>query len=140
MSALTIRLRAAASFRLGETVEGQDWGSHRLFPSQVIIDSRQGAHQTAGSWTREDAIWADGSWLGNERVGAACAWRAPSGWTERRFHLGSNKEVFDAEVYAIYQALSTMGQRQESGRRYTLFVDSTLAIARIRSDDTGPGQ
>ena len=56
------------------------------------------------------------------------------------FSLGSNKEAFDAEVYAIYQALSIMGQRQESGRSYTLFVDSTSAISRIRSDVIGPGQ
>lgn len=33
-----------------------------------------------------------------------------------------------------------MDQRQESGRRYTLFVDSTSAIARIRTDDIRPGQ
>ena len=31
-SALTTGLRAAASLRPGETVEGQDWGSRRLFP------------------------------------------------------------------------------------------------------------
>ena len=73
-------------------------------------------------------------------VGAACAWRTPSGWTGRRFHLGSNKEAFDAEVYAIYQAPNTMDQRQESRRRYTLFVDSASAISRIRLDDIGPGQ
>ena len=63
-----------------------------------------------------------------------------SGWTGRHFHLGSNKDVFDAEAYAIYQALSIMDQRQESRRRYTPFVDSTSAISRIRSDDVGPGQ
>ena len=88
-----------------------------------------------------NAIWANGLRLDNGKVGAACAWRTPSAnrWTGRRFHLGSNKEMFDAEVYAIYQALSIMDQRQESGRRYTLFVDPTSAISRIRSD-IGPGQ
>ena len=73
-------------------------------------------------------------------MGAACAWRTPSGWTGRRFHLGSNKEVFDAEAYSIRQALSIMNPRQESGRRHTLFVDSTSAISRVRSGDIGPGQ
>ena len=28
-------------------------------------------------------------------------------------------EVFDAEVFAIWQALLALGQRNESGRRYT---------------------
>ena len=74
-------------------------------------------------------------------MGAACVWQSPSGdWTGRRYHLGTNKEVFDAEVFAIYQALRVIGQRQESGHRYTLFVDSTSAIDRVRTDALGPGQ
>ena len=75
-------------------------------------------------------------------VGAACAWRTPGGWTGRRFHLdlGNNKEVFDAEVYAIYQALSIMDQRQETSQRYTIFADSAAAIERVRSDAIVPGQ
>ena len=43
--------------------------------------------------------------------------------------MDSNKEVFDAEVFAIYQALRIIDRRHESGRRYTLFVDSTAAMA-----------
>lgn len=45
-----------------------------------------------------------------------------------------------AEVYAISQALSIIDQRQESGHRYTIFVNSAAAIDRIRSGSTGPGQ
>ena len=66
--------------------------------------------------------------------------KSPGGWTGRRFHLGSNKEVFDAEVYAIYQALGTLDQRQEGGHRYTVFMDSTAATDRERGDTIGPGQ
>ena len=76
----------------------------------------------------------------SREVGAACVWRSAEGWTGRRYHLGTNKEVFDAEVFAIYRALHVLAQRQESGRRYTIFVYSTAAIDRIRSDATGPGQ
>ena len=66
-------------------------------------------------------------------VGAACVWRSTEGgWTGRRFQLGKNKEVFDAEVFAIWQALRALEQRKESGRRYTVFVDSTSAITRVR--------
>lgn len=46
--------------------------------------------------------------------------------------------MFDADT-PIYQALGVADQRQERGRRYTIFVDSTAAIE-IRSDSTGPGQ
>ena len=41
---------------------------------------------------------------------------------------------------AIYQALGIMDQRQENRRLYTLSVDPTSAISRIRSDDIRPGQ
>ena len=43
-------------------------------------------------------------------------------------------------AYAIYQVLCTLEQRQEIGHRYTVFVDSTAAIDRVRSDTTGSGQ
>ena len=33
-----------------------------------------------------------------------------------------------------------MDQREESGRQYTLFVDSTAAIGGVRTDVIGPGQ
>ena len=54
-------------------------------------------------------------------------WHGFGGRPGGRFHLGSNTEVFDAEVYAIYQALCTL-YRQEGGHRYTIFVESTAAI------------
>ena len=49
-------------------------------------------------------------------------WQTPGGWTGRRSRLGSNKEAFDAEVYAICQPLLPLDQRQESGHRYIVFV------------------
>ena len=58
----------------------------------------------------------------------AFAWRAHEGWVGRRFHLGNNKEVFDAEVFAIYQALRISDARQETGQMYTVFSDSQPAI------------
>ena len=44
------------------------------------------------------------------------------------------------ETSAIYQALRALDQRQESGRQYTVFADSTAALDRVRSDTRGPGQ
>ena len=72
-------------------------------------------------------------------MGAAVVWQLPSGWVGRRCHLGNNKEVFDAEVFAIYRALRIINRRQESGRAATLFVDPTAAIERVRTDVLGPG-
>ena len=73
-------------------------------------------------------------------VGAACVWRTQKGWTGCRYHLGTKKEVFGAETIANYQALHALDERQESGHRYTVFVDSTSAINWVRDDALGPGQ
>ena len=62
--------------------------------------------------------------------------RNPGGWTSRRFFPGTNKEAFDVEVFALYQALRTFDKTQERGCRYTVFTDSTVAIERARSDVT----
>ena len=38
------------------------------------------------------------------------------------------------------QALEILDRRQGSGHQYTVFVDSTSAIDRVRTDGIGPGQ
>ena len=73
-------------------------------------------------------------------MGAACTWKTARKWTGQRFRLGTNKETFDAEAYAIYQAPGIIDRKQESGHQYTMFADSTFAIDRVRSDALGPGQ
>ena len=104
------------------------------------MGERAEALQTAHGWRRRGALWTDGSRRDSGGVGAACVWRTPEGWTARRYHLGTNKGVFGTEVYAIYRALRILNQRQESGHRYVIFVDSTSIIERIRTDAFGPGQ
>ena len=61
-------------------------------------------------------------------------------WLDRTPLSPWSKEVFDAETFAVYQALRASGRRQECGYRYTIFVDSTAAIDRVRADALGPGQ
>jgi hypothetical protein len=72
----------------------------------VLIESREKAEQTALS-TKEPqigCIWTDGSRddLGN--VGAVVAWKDGTEWTGLKYRLGRNKEVFDAELFALLQA------------------------------------
>ena len=50
-AALTACLRAAASLHPGDTVETQKWGTWRIFfPGQIVVDTRKGAPDMAGSW------------------------------------------------------------------------------------------
>ena len=82
----------------------------------------------------------DGPRVDNGGVGAGYAWKTSEGWTTKNSHLGSNKGMFGAKVCAIYQAPGCLGRRQEIEHQYTISVDSTAAIDRIRSGDMGPGQ
>ena len=140
-STLTSRLKEAARVeRRGGSAEKQEWEEGRRFGGRIVVEKKEEALRTAREWDRPDTVWTDGSRQENGRVGAACVWRNGEGWTGRRFYLGTNKEVFDAEVFAVYQALRTIEQRQERGHGYTVFVDSTSAIGRVRDDELGPGQ
>ena len=106
-AALTTRIRASAALHRHETVEAQEWGSGRRFAGRVILEQREAAILTANQYGLADqhgladTVWTDGSRLDNEKVGAAFVWRRPEGWQGSRFHLGSNKEVFDAEVFFV---------------------------------------
>ena len=48
--------------------------------------------------------------------------------------------MFDAELYAIYQAARVLGARGQSEMKYTIFSDSKAAIRRGLTDPLGPGQ
>src|SRR4051812_4906104 len=56
-------------------------------------------------------------------------------------HLRHNKEVFDAEVYAIGSALRFVAahQQREPLRVYRIFTDSQSAIRRAMHSSPGPG-
>ena len=92
----------------------------------------------AAAWREEEG--RPPPWVG-PATGKAYApgWRE-AGWAGRRYRLGKNKEVFDAELYALYRATKILEERGEQGQDYTILSYSTAALARARSDSTGPGQ
>ena len=73
-------------------------------------------------------------------MGTAVAFRSREGWVKRGAYLGKNKEVFDAEVFAILRATRLLDERAESGQNYTIFSDSQAAISRVQHDQCGPAQ
>ena len=106
-----------------------------------MVDEKDMALDTARNWSApEDTIWTDGSRLEGGAVGAACVWREGETWSGHRFFLGTNKEVFDAETFAIYQALRSFDERQESGHHYRVLTDAQAAAQRVSTDAAGPGQ
>ena len=139
---LTLHLDQTA-FLTAPAVLTQEWSQGRIFPGVVSIEGESEALYTTQNWDEDsyDTIWTDGSRLDSSRVGAACAWQTEQEvWTGKRFFLGDNKEVFDAGVFAILQALKVFDERRQSGREYTIFSNYQPAIQRARSDQPGPGQ
>lgn len=61
-------------------------------------------------------MWTDGSRLESGAVGAAAAFQNGEGWVKRVTYLGKNKEVFDAEVFAILSAARLLDERAEDGQ------------------------
>ena len=96
------------------------WRKHQYFPGEIEVEEKKEAAKTAAEWEgRKNTIWTDGG---------------------GRSHLGKNKEAFDAVLCALYQAAKTFEGREEEEQQYTIFTDSTAAIARVRSNDAGSGQ
>ena len=123
-----------------QAVEPQVLSESKTFPGLCEIAPEAQAFETAREWRAQGTIWTDGSRFDDGKVGAACAWQTEDGWTGRLFHLGNNKEVFDAEIFAIYQALKVFETREQTGRKYAVFSDSQAAIRRAATDTVRPGQ
>ena len=89
-----------------------------------MVDPSGEAFWVARGWRdKKNNIWTDGSRLEDRRMGAAAIWWQEGGvepplvgpntgrrytpgcrdvgWTGKRYRLGRNKEVFDAELYAF---------------------------------------
>ena len=108
-------------------MEAQVWEEFRPFQGKVCVESKEEALRTATEWQdKEGTIWTDGSRLEDGRVGAAYAfWDGERAmWRTAGFLLGDNKEVFDAEVFAILRTVRSFNERQQTDQHYTVFSDS----------------
>ena len=82
----------------------------------------------------------------SERRGRTChdKHRSPrgalSGWRAAGFDKGGGYEACDSELEAILYGLTDLVGRREVGVCYTIFTDSTAAMARTAGDATGPDQ
>ena len=121
--------------------EAQTWETFQELHAEVIMERKEKALEVSRGWeNKSDTIWTDGSRLDSKAVGAAIAFKREGAWRERGFYLGRNKEIFDAEIFAILQAVRTLEERGEGSQQYTVFSDSQAALGRIQCDRTGAGQ
>jgi hypothetical protein len=129
-----------------------------VFPGRIIPDRTKSEALTCahGRVVWVDTVWTDRSRLDDRRVGCGVVsevgvgmggaeeWgvEAPHGrrWAGQAFHLGKNKKVFGAELYAIHQEMMRFGLREEWNRNYTIRADAQAALRRCKTDAVGPKQ
>ena len=109
---------------------------------KVIIQEEEEAKREAGKEREGLVLWTDGARKEDEWTGCAVVWKEKERWEKRRVHLGRQKEAFDAEMYAMSEAVKIANEiaEKEEARRVTIFTDSQATLRRIQSDEPGPGQ
>lgn len=79
------------------------------FPGEILIEEKKKAMQTATGQDHADlTLWCDGSKLDSGRAGAAVIWRESgedNGWRKQNVTLGKIKEILDAELWGISEAV-----------------------------------
>jgi ribonuclease HI len=89
----------------------------------------------------EFRIFTDGSRIDNVGSGAGVVVQElEGGLTEMCFSLGLGQEAYDAELFAVWQALEMAKRKQTTITKINIFIDAQSAMSTIRRDSTGPGQ
>jgi len=85
-------------------------------------------------------IYTDGSKI-QTNVGAEIAYMSGRNSGEKFWNLGNSLEVFDAELFAIFQALKwTQSFDLRKTKDIWIFSDSQVTIQRLQNPKSGPGQ
>jgi ribonuclease HI len=107
-------------------------------PREVAAEAAKKASDIPGN------LFTDGSRLKSGCCGSSVAWKAHNDvWHNQRFHLGNAKGIFDAELYAIAEALQTARDQQirTNGRKEVrIYSDCLAALQRIQDNGRGSRQ
>ena len=114
------------------------------FPSKIIIQDEKTAILEAKKDSSTLALWTDGSKVESRGAGAAVAWKNPSShrWEVCEIPLGKNKEILDAELWGISQALKIAlnGIACKKASQVTVYSDAQTAIKQLQSTSNKEGQ
>ena len=100
------------------------------FQGAIVIQAKKDAIKEARKYRPGLVMWTDGSKL-DQRVGAAVCWREKTRdlWKEKGVFLGKNKEILDAELWAISIALDVAAKETlDANAPVTIFCDSQKAL------------
>jgi ribonuclease HI len=86
------------------------------------------------------ALWSDGSRLHHGGTGAEVVWKSNGKWLTSWTHLGINKEIFDAELWRVLDALGIAITEAKPSEPVTVYLDSQAAIKKKQYSIHQPGQ
>ena len=80
---------------------------HEEFPGRIIVQEPTTAILEAKKDESDLVLWSDGSKLQSGKVSIAVVWKNTlfHGWKSCKMALGKNKEVLDAELWGISEAV-----------------------------------
>jgi hypothetical protein len=99
------------------TVEAAQPHHARKTKGTIIIESTTEAEESARWWgdLNAECFWTDGSHLPDRYIGVAVVRQVNRQFEAKEYYLGTNKEVFDAELSAIYRALHSAQCLHDAG-------------------------
>jgi len=114
----------------------------RRLKGKVIIQDEKQVLEEAKLERDGLVFWTDGARKEDEWVGCAVVWEEEGRWIKRRVHLGQQREAFDAEMYAMSEAMKIADEmaKKKEVTRVMVFTDSQPTSRRIQSDEPEPGQ
>lgn len=142
---LARKLTEGLSIEPSEGFEIATTPKNREFLGKVIIEPAKEAEDNAYKERKGLVLWTDGSRLESGAIGAGIAYKKANIWKEKAISLGRTKEVFDAELYAIKEALIIALkeikrlQSPYNPLKVTVNSDSQAALKRAPTDRLGPG-
>ena len=117
-----------------EPVEDIEPGT--CFQGEITIKCKKQALKEATRYQAGFVIWTDGSKLDNGSCGAAICWRDKrlNKWKQKSVFFGKNKEILDAELWAVSDALDTAIRETSNADNTPIIIvcDSQKALKAIQ--------
>lgn len=99
------------------------------FSGDIIIEAKKKALEEAKKYWTGKVVWVDGSKLSQGNVGATACWKSQNRWENKSVFIGKNKEIIDAELWAIAIGLEIAGKITLDGRQTPIKIFSESAEA-----------
>lgn len=114
------------------------------FFGKIMIQEVKTAMEEARKDVSDLALWSDGAKAESGGAGAAVVWKGfhSNRWNTRKISLGENKEILDAELWGISEALKIALKESASRKvcKMTVFSDSQTALKQLQGFKSNAGQ